>query len=651
MGSDCFVPRFRRLLIGVASAAVLTVVMAGAAQASPGCNALDGQSDSTTASVSGQIGNGKVFKFEAGDTITVTIVAPPNSFVSVKFLDFEATVDNVGGANAKKKTFKVVVDKNASTRVDLDISTSGGTVKISFNCKNAPDDDNNNNDNDNDDDGDDAQLNANQAAGQVDAVVQQIVPGGIDGDLFRDFGIPFVSPLNAIGFNNPGFQGIECDPAALEALLAALEAARVKLVRAERALNETNAELNEARASLAEAVAEARLGITADSPKIQRLERAKFELVKVQNKRKGAASNQAEANKEFVQAFNAFQAQKAACDRAQGASNQASAPGGTDGSFAVASAFSATGFQPVLLAPAEPALLGNDSPGSKSLSGSYSLATARAQGGSFAGLLGDKRFNAWVNGGVVFNDNDRRGLGQSGETAVVSGGASYLISPSVNVGLAARYGDTDVSGAGGSTDAEAWSGAAFTQVLLPNSFSLAGMLAYSVVDVDGRFVQPGITATGKTDADSFAGQLVLSRGFAVHGWTLAPNLGVSFVDIDRDAFTASDGTRVTGSSSTQTALTAGANLARSFIAEGPNGNRVTIVPSFGVNGFSNLGLFDPLIGLTGQDFEDDEFGVSLNGGLEVQFQDGAALGLAVTWAGAGSDQQNVQILGGFAWPF
>src|SRR5690606_1867907 len=100
---------------------------------------------------------------------------------------------------------------------------------------------------------------------------------------------------------------------------------------------------------------------------------------------------------------------------------------------------------------------------------------------------------------------------------------SYLISPNVNVGLAARYGDTDVSGVGGSTDAEAWSGAAFTQVSLPSSFSLAGMLAYTGVDVDARFRQGAVTATGKTDADSLAGQLVLSRGYTVHGWTLAPN--------------------------------------------------------------------------------------------------------------------------------
>ena len=39
-------------------------------------------------------------------------------------------------------------------------------------------------------------LNANQAGAQVDGVVQQIVPGGIGGNLFGDFGVPLVN-INA----------------------------------------------------------------------------------------------------------------------------------------------------------------------------------------------------------------------------------------------------------------------------------------------------------------------------------------------------------------------------------------------------------------------------------------------------------------------
>ena len=248
---------------------------------------------------------------------------------------------------------------------------------------------------DNGDDDDNA-LSGQQAGSQVDGVLQQIVPGGIDGDLFGDFGIPSV--IVEWGGRSVG-GGLHAEVISFAAL---------------------------------------------DSP--------------------GAGGN--------------------AAARAYALS------GGS-------------GRQPALLAPAEASLLGEASPGSKSLSGSYNLATARAQGGGFSGLLGDKRFNAWVNGGVVFHDNDRPGLGQSGETGVVSGGASYLISPNVNVGLAGRYGDTSVSGAGGATDAETWSGAVFTQVELPANFWFAAMLAYSDVDIDARFVQPGVTAkAGRTRSPS-----------------------------------------------------------------------------------------------------------------------------------------------------
>ena len=253
------------------------------------------------------------------------------------------------------------------------------------------------------------------------------------------------------------------------------------------------------------------------------------------------------------------------------------------------------------------------------------------------------------------------GWGRTARRGVVSGGVSYLVSPSVNVGIAARYGSTDVSGATGATDADTWSGAAFTQVDLPANFWFAAMLAYSDVDIDARFNQGGLTARGNTDAESFAGQVVLARPFTLNGGvTLVPNLGASFVDIDRDAFTASPTggggggagvTRVAGSSSTQVSLTGGLNVLTRFLYEGANGKVITITPSLGMNGFTNLALFDPLIGVTGQDFEDDEFGVSLNTGLEVQFQDGVALGLGATFAGVGSDEQNIQILGGFAIPF
>ena len=51
------------------------------------------------------------------------------------------------------------------------------------------------------------------------------------------------------------------------------------------------------------------------------------------------------------------------------------------------------------------------------------------------------------------------------------------------------------------------------------------MLAYTGVDMSGRFVQGAVTATGKTDADSFAGQLV----HAVEDRCEVPHVGVAAV--------------------------------------------------------------------------------------------------------------------------
>ncbi len=254
------------------------------------------------------------------------------------------------------------------------------------------------------------------------------------------------------------------------------------------------------------------------------------------------------------------------------------------------------------------------------------------------GLLGDPRFNMWVNGSVTFHI-DPTGLGQRGTTAAVAAGASYRLMPWLNAGVAARYAHSNRFGATGNATASAWSVAAFAQARIANQLLLETILAYSGVSANASFASG---ATGTAFGRSLAGQAKLSRSFALGGWNITPALGISVVNVQRDAFTASDGTAVAGSNSTQTTLTFGPSFGpkQGFVL---GDGRVTVTPSFGVGLFANLGRFDPFIGTGGATISSDTFGASASTGLAFAFTGGASAAINAAYVGIGGTSQSVTV--------
>jgi len=290
-----------------------------------------------------------------------------------------------------------------------------------------------------------------------------------------------------------------------------------------------------------------------------------------------------------------------------------------------------------------------------SVSGSFDLAHARAyaaaNGNAYEGLLGDERFNAWINGGVTLHFDNEAGFGQDGSTVTVSGGVSYRIRRNVDVGLAGYFGHTDRNGATGSTKADTWSLGVFTRMRLPQDTLLSAMLAYSLVGADASFNQGGGTVTGNADATSLAGQVELSRTFRVKRWRVSPSLGASVVNIDRDAFTDSSGTPIAGSNSTRVTLLGGIEAATTRVIEGADGETILISPSFGLKAYANLGRFDPLVGATGITITDDSFGLAASAGMGVTLGKSGSLSFSSSLAGLFNNQKNLSLSARYNRPF
>ncbi len=268
---------------------------------------------------------------------------------------------------------------------------------------------------------------------------------------------------------------------------------------------------------------------------------------------------------------------------------------------------------------------------------------AEGAAGRPEGLLGDERFNVWVNGGVTFH-RDRTASGQEGETWSLGTGASWRFTPDINAGAAFRFARTDRDGASGETEADTWSVALFAQTKLVEEVMLNAIASYSRVDLDLGFKTGGVvTATGSTKADSLAGQVTVTRSFQLGDWQVTPNFGASIVNVSRDAFTRSDAVAVPASDSTQVSVSGGPTVSTSFAWTSPKGEEITVSPSFGLQAYANVGKFDSVAGAGGARTENDTIGLSANAGLGADLGGGVALGLGTSWAGIGADQQNISL--------
>lgn len=274
----------------------------------------------------------------------------------------------------------------------------------------------------------------------------------------------------------------------------------------------------------------------------------------------------------------------------------------------------------------------------------------RSDGGPLVelpGIFGDERFNIWVSPNVSIQDNTRSGPNQDGTTVSISGGASWLVQQGLNIGLVARYANTNLKGSGAKTTSDTWSAGAFIQALIAEQVNLTVAGVYSHSDIDSRFTTAGVTARGDANADAFSTQAKLSRSFKMGDFTITPALSASYVHINRKAFTLSDGTFVPGGKSNQLTFSGGPSISRTFVM--PE-SEIEITPSLGVNFFVNASRAKSFLDANFVRRKSGNYGVSVSGGLGFKTPSGINWAINGGFSGSEGGQRSYTIGGNLTVP-
>ena len=211
-------------------------------------------------------------------------------------------------------------------------------------------------------------------------------------------------------------------------------------------------------------------------------------------------------------------------------------------------------------------------------------------------LLTDPRFNVFASGSISFGENNDGALDQDSFSYGFSLGASYLLTPTLNLGVAGRFAKADIDDVGSDLDVTTFGLAAFAQAKL-DPITIGAIAAYSRSDIDGEFTGATGSATANTDTDVFSGQITASTQFTIEDVTLTPNASVSYVSSNRDAFTLSNGEVAPGNEEDSVIFSLGGSASTSFEMKESGW---TLSPSIGFAVAENTQRSDgPTLGGTG----------------------------------------------------
>ncbi|MEZ5669037.1 MAG: hypothetical protein R3F55_16655 [Alphaproteobacteria bacterium] len=375
-----------------------------------------------------QIDGGALFTLEPGEVLTIRANVPAGTNVTITTPAGSVNYDNSGGGAAVDFQQSIAVGDSGGAVVGAitvsgNAAVGGQTITITFNC------------------GAGGLDNAQQAADQIQNVIQSIVPGGANGgDLIADFAIPFESPLNRIGIHAPSFRGDPCIEEirrleqAIRAAQAARETAIDRVSNAEdallRAIDAKVAAEAEARSAASSLLTETPIRSAFDDqsdqdaaiitardalPPEAQVRQAAVDADAAQARQRGLGgradpAGAYETAAEQIQAqIDQLDAQLEAAFARPGVEDAFA--GDHDGSIQIAAADGTAtdiGLLRVTL---------DDSSAGGRIAGSFNLLAMRQQaqaaGDTLPGLLGDQKFNAWVSGGITLHRDNREGLART----------------------------------------------------------------------------------------------------------------------------------------------------------------------------------------------------------------------------------------------
>lgn len=281
---------------------------------------------------------------------------------------------------------------------------------------------------------------------------------------------------------------------------------------------------------------------------------------------------------------------------------------------------------------------------------------ANAQREAQAGLAGDgiadisgksdrlhvapTRPNAWVRGSVVGFDADQSGAKRDGHAADLAAGAYYNPGDGFILGglLRVRAAEARSSSQSSKLDTTGFGLGLHSTYLLTPEISASGFAFYEFSDNDIR------TTGGKGTFD--AEQLTLTgslEGRFIEGpWTFEPTASITYAHVDRESYTNSGGTRVSGGTTERGQLSFGPRVR--YLKRIDDGTVETISPYLAVNGVWNFIKADDTRLTNGAVIQGDEVLARLNGGLAVNLVNGMQLSLSGGYSGFGASKLDIYSL-------
>ncbi|MBO6759097.1 MAG: autotransporter domain-containing protein [Roseibium sp.] len=273
------------------------------------------------------------------------------------------------------------------------------------------------------------------------------------------------------------------------------------------------------------------------------------------------------------------------------------------------------------------------------------------------GLLGDRRFNAWIDGSYTWTDDDRTGAEAKSEAGILRAGLHYTLLPRVGVGAIVRYAFSESTRSDRSvvTDGDGFGASVYSQFRLPHGAVLSPVFAYERTDTDIAIAGGGTTVTGNFDTDIFTFGGTLNRRFQIDTgmentvFFVDPNLTLSYITAKRRRYVRNDGVVIPGDTTNQGTFVFGPTVGLQI--RNVSDSIALIQPTLGVSGNWNFVRPDSFLSTSNTVVSTPTAFGSLMGGLSVALTNGLNGQINGSYSGFGSDVTSTSIFGRLSMPF
>lgn len=237
------------------------------------------------------------------------------------------------------------------------------------------------------------------------------------------------------------------------------------------------------------------------------------------------------------------------------------------------------------------------------------------------------RFNAWASGKYVDFDDDQLNADRSGHIWRVTSGMSYRVSERATLGAFGRIrrGEVESTALQSSLDSDFYGGGLFAALTSHGGARLLLSGLYETSDSD--IIIQGVTGSFDTDQWTVEGQI--DKRFQRDNAWIEPAIRMFYTEADRESYQDSAGNRIASSTLSLARLSVGPTVGTTITGRGRH--IAEIRPFAKIAGVWDLKSEGDFSLSTGAVFATSDSGLTVGGGMEVEFVRGTVFKVAGDW--------------------